>query len=519
MPSTLYGIYNAQRALSLNQAAIDIINSNVANMNTAGYSKQRLEISQATNVSSYQNPIDASQSGLGAVIDNITRNRDMFLDNSFRKETTDVAYSNEYTENATQVENIINELSDTGLNTALNDFYNSLSQLASNPNDYVVRNSVVQNAIALTTKFNDTYTELQNARTGLVGDITKPETIGQSKLSIDIDDLNNKLSAVANLNDKINLSTAQGMTPNALLDQRDQLLDEISEYIPVNITNEKNNTVTLTLGTVELVRGKEQSGIFSVQAGTTNDNPSIVQIKNEGGSTFSSNAYSLITSGKIGAILQIGGDDTSKLTIKSMIESLNTLAGEFADAINTVQTGGRYIDNLANPHELSNNTANPIPGAPLPLDADPEAFFLDSDGSGTITAGNISVNSLITDNPYQIAASALTSGLTETGDGSNALLMSQVRNQNIALLGGTTTQGYITNIVGKLGTQSTNLQDSYDVKSNILQQVAQKRESVTGVNLDEELTDLVRFQRSYEASAKIMTTISQTLTTIINMIG
>ena len=116
MPSTLYGIYNAQRALSLNQAAIDIINSNVANMNTKGYSKQRLEISQASNVAPYQSPVDATQSGMGAIIDSVTRNRDVFLDNSLRRETTDLNYYKEYTDNAVQLENIVNELDDTGLN-------------------------------------------------------------------------------------------------------------------------------------------------------------------------------------------------------------------------------------------------------------------------------------------------------------------------------------------------------------------------------------------------------------------
>ena len=228
MPSSLYGIYNTQRSLSLNQAAIDIINSNVSNMNTAGYSKQRLEISQASNISPYENAIDASQSGSGAVIDNISRNRDLFIDNSFRKETTDANYYKEYSDNAVQLENTVNQLGDTGLNTALNDFYNSLSQLASNPNDYVVRNSVIQNAQTLTTQFNNTYTSMQDMRTGLVGDTAIPNTLTQSKLSIDINDLNGKLSAVANLNDKINISTAQGITPNSLLDQRDQLLDKIS---------------------------------------------------------------------------------------------------------------------------------------------------------------------------------------------------------------------------------------------------------------------------------------------------
>lgn len=519
MPSTLYGIYTAQRALSLNQAAIDIINSNVANMNTVGYSKQRLEISQASNLSPYENPIDATQSGLGAVIDAVTRNRDVYLDNSVRKETTDYNYYKEYSDNAVQMENIVNELGDTGLSKSLNDFYNSLSQLAANPNDFVIRSSVIQNAISLATNFNNVYTGLQNLRTSLVGDISTPTTLDESKLSIDVNELNNKLSSMADLNKKINQLTAQGMTPNALLDQRDKLLDDISQYIPVNITNEINNTVTISLGTVELVRGIEQTGIFNIVAGDA-DNPSIVQIENDGGSLLSANAYSFMTSGKIGALLQVGGSDTSKLTIQGMMDSLNTLASDFATAVNTIQTNGRYINNALSPNQLSDNLSNPIVPPGPGVDPDPENFFVDDTGAIlNITAGNIRVNTTLVNNPNQISAAALTSGLSSTGDGSNALLMSQVRNQNVTGANTTTTQGYITNLVGQLGTQSRNLQDSFDIKDNILQQISQKRESVTGVNLDEELTDLVRFQRSYEASARVMTTLSQTLTTIINMLG
>ena len=214
-----------------------------------------------------------------------------------------------------------------------------------------------------------------------------------------------------------------------------------------------------------------------------------------------------MTSGKIGAILQMGGSDSAKLTIKDKMDALNTLATQFASAMNAVQTGGKYIDSSTTPQTLSVN----IPGD----------FFLDSANTTlNITAGNIKVNDALVSDPYQIAAGAVTSGPSETGDGSNALLMTQVRDkQDLIGLGGTTTQGYLTNMVGKLGTQSKNLQDNNDIKDNTLQQITTKRDSLTGVNLDEELTDLVRFQRSYEASAKIMTTLSQTLTTILNMIG
>lgn len=504
MPSTLYGIYNTQRALSLNQSAIDIINNNVANMNTKGYSKQSLQISQLNNLSSCGTPQDVVQNGMGAVIDGVARNRDAYLDFSFRKENTDLNYYKEYSDNAVQMENTVNELGDSGLSKSLNDFYNGLSQLAANPNDYVTRSTVIQSAISLTTKFNNTYSGLQNLRTSIVGDVNNPDTLNESKLSISIDDLNNKLSTIADLNNKINLSSAQGIIPNNLLDQRDLLLDDVSKYIPVSITNEKNNTVTISLGSIDLVSGKDRTGLFEIKAGDVN-NPSVVQIKNEGGSVLSKNAYSLISSGQIGAMLQLGGSDTDKLTVKGMIESLNTLAGEFSNAVNTIQTNGRYIDNTVSPHELSNNT--------------PEDFFVDSDLSGVITAGNITVNNTLINNPYQIAAAGLSSNTNETGDGSNALLMSQVGSQNIVGIGGTTTQEFITNLIGKIGTQSKNIQDSCDVKDSILQQVTQKRDSITGVNLDEELTDLVKFQKAYQASARVMTTINQTLDTIINMLG
>lgn len=520
MPSTMYGIYNAQRALSINQAAIEIVSNNVSNMNTKGYSKQRVEISQLSNLSPYQNPMDASENGMGATIDSITRNRDAFLDNSLRRETTDLSYYKEYSTNSVDMENIVDELGDTGLSASLNEFYNALNQLSSNPNDFVTRSSLVQNAISLTTTFNNIYTELQEARTSLVGDINNPDTLNQSKLSMNIDDFNNKLSSIADLNQKINLSTSQGLTPNSLLDERDSLLDEISEYMSLSVKTEINNTVTVSVGNVELVKGGERKGFFAVEAGDV-DNPSVLKIKNDGGGTLLNNAYSIMTSGKIGAILQAGGSDTNKVTTKGMIDSMNTLANQFATALNNFQTGGRYIDNSANPHELSNNTGNPI-DAMEPLDANPVVFFEDSDGSGIITAGNIQVNDIIVNNPYQIAAASLTSGLDETGNGSNALLMSRVRDLKDPLLidlGGASTQEFITNFIGKLGTRSKSLQDNYDIKSSIVDQITAKRDSVTGVSLDEELTDLVRFQKSYEASAKIMSVLQQTLSTIINMMG
>lgn len=515
MTSTLFGIYNAQRSLSLNQAVIDLINNNIANINTPGYSKQRAEISQLTSGNTSTIPQNAVQDSMGAVIDAITRNRDTFLDNYYRDESTGLYYYDELSENAGLIEDITNELDTTGINSSLDEFYNSLSQLSSDSSDFVMRNNVVQKAVGLTTKFNSTYTQLESLRTSLVGDYTRPETLTSSKIKVFSDDLNTKLGSLADLNESIILSTAQGTSPNYLLDQRDKLLDEIARYIPVEITNQSNGSVTVSLENTLLVSGQTQTGYFSVTSGDI-DNPAILQIENESGGVLVSDAYSLVSSGKMGAVLEMGGSASGKLTVKSVMDDLDTLAYEFATSFNAIQTTGQYM--VENP--VGSGTYELTDGAP----AGPPNFFADDAVAGTMPAasggfaGLITINDDIVNDPYQIAAADAASGTEETGDGANALRMFQLRNTAIAGLGGATAEQYIINTVSDIGSKASIIENNYDIKDNITKQLEKKREALIGVNLDEEMTDLIRFQRSYEASARVFKAVDDNIKTILAMV-
>lgn len=529
MTSTLFGIYNAQRALNLNQAVMDLINNNISNINTPGYSKQRAEIAQLASGNISSSPMQATQDVMGAIINDISRNRDSYLDSYYRKETSQYNYYKELNENSNLIEDITSELDNIGINYSLDQFYEALSQLSSNPTDIVARNNAVQKAIELTTKFNSVYTRLEDLRENLVGDISNPSTLADSKLKIAIDDLNDKLGSVADLNDSIILATSQGSSPNYLLDQRDMLLDEISELIPLNITGHDNGSITLSVGSTTLVSAGNQVGFFEASNDPLNgadiNNPAIVQIKNEAGGVLVSDAYSVLDSGQIGGILEMGGSEANKLTIKSVMDELDTLAYNFANEFNTIQINGRYMDTSVDPPELSNNTTNPIDGA-LPLGPDPEIFFEDPalgalPGAPDGFAGTIAVNEAIINDPYQIAAAdaGLTGAeFTETGDGSNALKMAQLRDTTVAALGGATTEQFITNLVGDVGSKANSIKNNYDIKQNVAQQVQLKRESVVGINLDEEMTDLIRFQRSYEASAKVFNVVNQNIQTILAMV-
>ncbi len=521
MTSSLFGIYNAQRALSLNQAVMDLISNNISNMNTPGYSKQRAEISQLTSGNVSTIPIKATQDVMGAIITDISRNRDAYLDSYYRSENTQYNYYKELNENANLIEDITNELDNVGINHSLNAFYDALSFLSSNSTDIVARNNVIQQAQELTTKFNSVYSRLKDLRTSLVGD-TSPSTLESSKLKITVDDLNDKLSSVADLNDSIVLATSQGSSPNHLLDQRDQLLDEISALIPVKITHHANGAATLAIGSTNLVSGGAQVGFFKAVSGDT-DNPARVQVENASGGILNSDAYSVLDSGRIGAILEMGGSEANKLNIKSVMDELDNLAFNFANAFNAIQQDGRYIDNSVDPPELSENDGSGTGADPEP----PILFTEDSAGTPPTTlegfAGLITLNDAIVNNPYQIAAAdAGLAGaeITETGDGSNALRMSEMKtNTTIAGLSGATTEQYITNMVGEVGSKANTIKNNYEIKESVAAQVFLKRESVVGINLDEEMTDLIRFQRSYEASARVFNVVNQNIQTILNMIG
>ncbi|EKE03822.1 MAG: flagellar hook-associated protein FlgK [uncultured bacterium] len=510
MTSSLFGIFNSHRSLLLNQAALNLINSNIANINTPGYSKQRLELSQNIISSSDSSiPMNAAQSGGGAIIDSISRNRDAYLDTYYRRESTSLNFYKELNETATLIEDISNELGETGISGAFNEFYNAAHQLSINPTDSIIRNDFIQKAMDLCNRFNLTYDRLDQLRDNLVGDITNPSTLDTSKVALTVDDLNTQLAALADLNKTISTSTAQGTTPNGLLDERDRLLDRISEYIPINVTQGANNLVTVSLGSTNLVTGREQVGFFDVVAGDIN-NPATVKIVDSTAVDIVANANSLITSGKLGGILQMGGSNANELNIYNTLSSLNTLAQEFATQVNTIHQGGQYIDTSVTPNTLALVSA-------VPFDIFVESNAVTNATYANMTAGNITLNQDVINDAFKVAAASATSAANETGDGGNALVLAQLRNTKIATLGSSDTESFLNSVIGKLGIQIKSIQDSYTSQGTIVQQINSRREATIGVNLDEELTDLIRFQRAFEASAKVLNVMDKALEQIIGL--
>lgn len=517
MAGTLGAIYNAQRALALNESLINIINTNIANMNTAGYSRQRAELEQATTGGLSFTPEETIRNAMGSVIRDVTRSREFYLDNYYRTENSDYNYYKELIDTASIIEDITNELDNIGINYSLDQFYKSLNELSSNPTDIVARNNVVQKAIELTTKMNSVYNRLEDLRVSLVGDYSDVNTLSSCKAKTYVDSINDKLAKIADLNNSIILSSSQGTSPNALLDKRDLLLDELSELISVDITYETNGAVTVKVGNTNLVSGKEQTGYLELISGPDENKPIVLQIRNSSGGLLVPDAASTVRSGKLAALLEIGGSEATDLTIKGIMDNLNTLARQIAAEFNTLQT---VTDASGEPRYIINGKLSDIDSG----STSPPNFFVDNSGVynphdlSNITAGNIKLSDDIINDPNKIcAARSLSTDPNEVGNRNNALAMAQLRDKPITDLRGGTMEQFVTNLVGEIGSKVSTININHEIKSNITEQVGLRRESIIGINLDEEMTDLLRFQRSYEAAARVFNIINENLKTIINL--
>lgn len=517
------------QSLIANQTAMSVVSNNIANMNTEGYSKQRVNFAEAgyTNTAgTYGNNLSI---GTGVVISNIQRYRDSYLDEDYRTQNSDSNFYNQLSSMASTIEGSLNEIQDGGIEDAFSAFYSSLSQLTSNPSNSTYRMDFVQKAQSLCDKFNQTSDTLTEARKLAVGDINDASTVFDSKVATSVDTVNEKLKNLQDLNEQIMTTTSlDGTISSTLLDKRDSLLDELSQYIPIQTsTNPNNNFVSVSMNGVSLI---DSSGVkqLSVAVGDAN-NPTTVQLKDEKGTVVNTNVNDQIDSGTIGAYLQMGGDSTTELTYKSMLDKLDTLASVFANTMNAIQT---YDDTAGSGVQAMAIGTDPVTGEQILSDYGglPNLFTDDTGTTATtVTAGNIQVSDAIKNDYWQIATARVDTVTDADADGTpdydprsignaeNAKLFSSAKSTPIVGLGNQTMGNYLTSTVSNMGIKIESLNNKAETQDAVLTNANTKRQSAIGVNLDEELSDLIKFQRAYEASARVFNVTNEILQTLVSL--
>lgn len=443
-------------ALGADQGALEITTNNIANANTPGYTRERADLAEAP-------PIQLGNLlfGQGTTLQDVQSIRDPVLELRIQQETSNQGQLNSFISSMNQVQSLFNETQGVGLQGALSQFFASLQSLSTQPASVPLRQGVLGAAQNLTSAFNQASNNLTQVQRGLDQTVTQ-----------DVTQVNQLTSQIAQVSGHIESLAAQGDDTGALVDQRTNLVNQLSNLIGLTVTNNAGGNYTLSTQNGSLLVVGNQSFDLSTQL---NSSTGMQDIYANG-----SDITPTITQGELGGLIQ--ARDSS---IPGARSSLDALAYNLATAFNTQNAAG---------YDLSGN-----PGG---------NFFTPLSGP----AGAASQISVAISDPSKIAAS---SDGTQGSNG-NVLLLAGIQNKPI--VSGENVTDYYANLVNSIGNQVASANTQQQAETSLLQQLQNQWTSVSGVSIDEEASNLVRYQQAYQASAQVVSVVNQLMQTTINMI-
>jgi len=458
--SGLVGILDiGKRALMTYRLAMNITGHNVANANTPGFSRQRPILTTTL-------PIDfrPGQLGTGVKVDEIQRMRDQFLDLQVRGGTSSVGQWEERQKFLGEVETIFNEPSESSLNNALSEFWNSWQDLANDPENMATRVSVREKGQLLCNTFHRLRSKLRRVQ----------EDINQS-IKGRVEEINSLAQRIAKLNGQIVRIEIKGENANDLRDQRDLLIDQLSKIADVSTVELADGSVTVSIAGNSLVERVNTVALgTSVRSSTYGTVFDVTYGKSERVLNF--------TDGELKGLMDLRDE-----VIPQYLEELDTLASTLITRVSSLHSAGYGLD-----------------GTTTGLD-----FFSGSDAS------DIGIDQAIQGDVSLIAAS--TDG--SPGNGSNAIAISDLANQ-LTMNGNSASFGdFYQSMMGGLGVLSQEASQNYTNNFLLLTQLENHRQSVSGVSLDEEMANMINYQHSFEAAARIISTVDEMMNTIINQMG
>lgn len=479
MTSMWSGLEIARRSLLANQQAIDLTGRNVANANTRGYSRQA---PSNTALPPHNVPLGPGTGQIGDGVGDVQvlRYRDEFLDRQYRQKLADYGAAETYVRVFDQIEQVWNEQGTAGLQTYLLRFQDALKGLANRPAQPDARVQVIEAARALVSRAQDMYWSMHDLRQNL-----------DTTLAFKAQEINNIASEIALLNKQIVAQQAAGAQPNDLMDKRDLLLDQLARSAGATWTLQPDGKVNVYLNSQALVMDVAVSKIAIDR---------------------SSGLTSLTWANSNTPVSFRGGDMTALLDARDnalpneYMAHLETLMGTLTREFNSLHASGYYPPGPLQPP--GTNTG--------------EAFFSVSylDPPANTRADITSLAVLIEPGKVSAAANPDASQL----DGGVAQQLANSLDgkfvthpltglQNVSIM------QFHAAVVGSLGVQAQRYFSEAAAFELQMQQADNMRQSVSGVSLDEEMTKLIEFQRSYTAAARMATTVDEMLEVLISRMG
>ena len=465
MTSSSFGSINtALTSLYAQRRGLDVTGQNIANANTEGYSRQRVDMQAQVGATTAAIYARTNGVGTGVAVTDVQRMRDEFLENRGRAEHGKSTYMATQTAAYNAVEDVFAEPSDTALAAQLHDMWGGWNDVANNPQLTSTRATLLQQSGTVADGLNTAHASLSNQWSQ-----------NKTQLSAYVEEVNTAGKAIAQLNESIVQAKASGMTVNELEDRRDLQVMRLAELAGATASARPNGALDVFIGNSTLVseftaRELEPVGVNRLEDldADPSDDPTL---------RWKDTRTPVQAGGVMGAV-----QDTLSKLIPAISTALDSVAKNLADKVNTLHSSGFSKDGSTG------------------LD-----FFTSIDG-GDITAASIR---LALSEPDQVATGTSPDSLDNSIADQMADLGASVDGPDREYQG----------MIGQLGVASQASARRTEIQATVTEQVDASREAQAGVNLDEEMTNLLTYQRGYEAASRVLTTIDSMLDQLINRTG
>ena len=541
----------AASGLQAFQRAISVTGNNISNANNADYSRQRVELGTRPPSLTGQGYI-----GNGVRVESINRLFDQFTVDRLRETSSSTSQYETYFNFSERVTNLLGD-TDAGLGAGLESFFDAVQTVANDPASIPARQLMLSESDSLVFRFQNLDSQLDSMRGEINGNLENIVT-----------EINGLSSAIADANRSVvdAIALGNGAVPNDLLDERDGLINQLAELISVRTVQQDDGAVNVFVGSGQaLVTRFLDSPLQTVRNDFDSSRSEIAIVSGSASAVITDN----LSGGKLGALL-----DLRDQVLDPAQNSLGRIAVSVATEFNLQSNLGVDLDGAAGVDyfslttpQVAGSTANTgaaavtavfdstnisalttenytlgFDGAVWSLSRVSDGQPVAMAGSGTpvdpfifdglsveVTAGAAagdrfliqptrgggSAIGLLASNPRAIAAATVAA----PGDNSNALLLAGLQTAQTMENGATNFQGAYGQLIGMLGTQTRSAQISAESQGALLAQAQESRDALSGVNLDEEAADLIRFQQAYQAIAQVISVADSTFQTLLAAVG
>ncbi|MDW7673262.1 MAG: flagellar hook-associated protein FlgK [Bacillota bacterium] len=533
MRTTFFGLNIAVKGLQTQQRALDVTGHNIANANTPGFTRQNAVIGTTTpwTMPGMNKAYQAGQVGTGVQVQEIRRIRDNFIDLQVRNESKELGYWESRADVLQKIEVVVNEPSDSGVRTVLDQFWESMQELSKNPESQAVRATVRQRAIAVADTFNHIDRQLHELQQDI-----------NATVNVKVDEINSLATQIRDLSFQIvRVEANKFENANDLRDRRDNLLDQLSKIADIRYIEDPDGSVRVSVGGKALVTGTRTFELAAVNKGDMNG---VFTVEWKDGTPLYLSSGEL--KGYIEAVGYMDANGVQQGIIPSMMKEMDHLANSIVTAVNWVHMQG---------YSLAGEDGILFFNQQQVEDPDNPGNFL----LAPINARNMKVSQAIIDDPSKIAASRDmdAEGNTIPGDNTNALALAELKHKltvvtdanytlspiAIGVPDGSTTdyfqflQGFLADnltepleptatfddyfrgIIGQLGINTQEAERMALNQDMLVGQQMNRREILSGVSLDEEMSSMIMFQHAYNAAARAISTMDEMLDVLINRVG